>query len=141
MSMQELWVETAKGEHRATYSNDGDGYQKAREHAERIKGYVIEATYEFDDSTVLDDFRDDQTEDRTRKELMSEQQLLEHAATMILGYFVDEMDDVLTMDWEQAHAEVAKWMSTERPDNRILATWEFRNAYESVVKAQREFRS
>ena len=56
MSMAELWVETAKGEHRATYSNDGKGYGDAREHAQRIKGYVIEATYEFDDSTVLDDF-------------------------------------------------------------------------------------
>lgn len=69
--------------------------------------------------------------------MMTESELIEHATQLIEGYFGDEMPDLLTVDWDQAHAEVAKWMATERPDDPVPATWEFQIAYERLVEAQK----
>lgn len=141
MNKTELWVENAKGEFVFAYCDDADGQRNARRRARELKGTVTQATYTFEDSELLDDFRDDQTEESRLEGFMkSDVELLTHAVEMILAYFADEMPDVLKIDWEQAHAEVAKWMATERPDDRVPATWEFRNSYESIVAAQRDFR-
>lgn len=73
--------------------------------------------------------------------MMTESELLQHATMLIDNYFGEEIADVLKMDWEQAHAEVAKWMSTERPDAMVPGTWEMQIAFERIVEAEKGFRS
>jgi hypothetical protein len=69
-------------------------------------------------------------------DLKTESQLIEHAEQLIENYFRDEMPDLLTVEVEDAHLEIVKWMFRELPDDPIPQEWEFRIAYEKLRKAQ-----
>ena len=55
MSITEYWVESDDGTLLETYREDQ--YQDAKNHAEEVKGMCCKATFTFDDSELIDDFR------------------------------------------------------------------------------------
>lgn len=61
---------------------------------------------------------------------LDESQMIDHAYRSIEGYFGDEMETVLEMTSDEAHAEIIKWFKEENILARIPHKWEFDIAFD-----------